>query len=202
MWSLQPRSGCSWKEKPERNKLMKDTFRLFTVGPMLWRVVAFLMMPSAVYGQDCFFCKEREWAVVGGYTVQRQNAWEIGMIRTSLEKPTSGEKTDGQFILRFFRYSFSTVGAEVVVSPELELFPKIGIGYNGIIYNLGLNLTAYTSSFEKLYPALAPEAGFSFWGMLHVNYGYTFFLSNSDHRYRENTHRLSLRLIYFYESWK
>lgn len=144
---------------------------------------------------DGLFRKNRSLLLTGGYTYTSplQHTIEFGAKTTSLSRYSSG---DGQEMMKYFVYAYLIFGGEVVVHPELQLAPKVGIGYNILLFNGNLNLIMYNDRFRNFYPAIVPEAGFSWKGIVQLNYGYNlyFFNPNPLDNYR---HRISFRISCF-----
>lgn len=147
--------------------------------------------------QNCIFCLNREWAFSGALILQQPLSSEICFIRTSLQRPYHGMPKDGQYVFKFFQYSYLIIGAEQIYKPTFQIAPKLGIGYNFLLFNGSVSYTFNNKNFKKFYPAITPEIGISLLGRIQISYGYSFIEKNED-IFERTKHRLVLRFNYFF----
>lgn len=153
------------------------------------------------YSDGCFFCTNRDWAVsVAGHYQPFSN--EISLVRTSLMRPYKEMPSDGQYILKFLAFYYSKIGIETSYNSYFQVAPKFGIGGNIAFFNANLSYILFNDRFKTYSSGILPEIGFSLAGMVHINYSYNFLLGSDQLSGITPTHRLTIRIIYFYSEWK
>jgi len=106
--------------------------------------------------------------------------------------------------MSYMNNSYFILGGEIVydptkgATPQLQLAPKLGAGYNFLIFNANINLIGY-NDFKSFHPAFVPEAGISIFAIVQVDYGYNFYLTSPvpSEKYR---HRIAVRFNWFINS--
>lgn len=140
----------------------------------------------------CLMCLNSVWMGSVGFSSQKNNAWELGFRKTSLIRyPKHRHSNNHAF--RYLFYSYLYLGAEIMPSNDNKLIPKIGFGYHFILLNAQVSTLLYTNNQQKIEPSLLTELGFSFFGVLQLNYGYQFPVGNLDVNPRPD-HRFIIRL--------
>ncbi|MCW3085943.1 MAG: hypothetical protein JWP12_3309 [Bacteroidetes bacterium] len=132
-----------------------------------------------------------EWAVTTGYTYQKNHWLELGVKKFSYSTGT-GDIDD---IVAPQNYLAAGVEIGTDKNKKTELAPKIGVGgYGFVCCNFNLNCILYNDQFQKFYPAITPEIGFSLpYGILQVDYGYNIFLTPNKFMPNE-THKISVHI--------
>ena len=130
------------------------------------------------------------WAITAGYTYQKSSWLELGIKKYS-------HLDDGDAFGIVQGLSYALVGAEINFDKQMQVAPKIGIGhyFTFSVLNCNLNCILYNDHFQKFYPAITPEIGFSLpYGIVQVDYGYNIFLTPVTGFMPPETHRLSIRI--------
>ena len=155
------------------------------------------------YSSKKLFEKDRALMINAGYTYQHNNIdiFEFGIKRTSISKFTNG---DGQEIMAYIDFAYLILGGEILFlysqnNTVIQFAPKIGIGYNYLIFNANINFIGFNTDFKTFYPAILPEIGFSIFGFFQLNYGYNFYLVSPNPFYKSKN-RFSVRISFFINS--
>jgi len=144
-----------------------------------------------------FFNIHRDWALGGAFSVQRGPILEVAAVRTSLERPSETEKSDGQFAMRYLAYCYMNFGANFLFQDNnFGIAPKAGLGFQLLLLDANFSFVWY-NNFDEIDCAIVPEIGFSIFGWFKVNYGYNIFFNN-DSPFRINTHCVTIRIDWFF----